>query len=353
MPPITWKRFLELAQPAAVQPVLEESASRCRRHVLARRRGRDRQAELLVVHEVERLVVAVVEAGNHDRPADAEAELVPVNLVLGQAARRVGPGVRVEYGVAQVLVGAAREGVRSRARHELDLDGALSRGISRPGRLRDADLLDEIVLRPDVGIEAVGRLDALILDVDAVDDDGNRALRQPERRRVALRVRAVGVDARQERDDLHRALGHHRQALDLISADRRRHRRRRRVDELAAGDDGDRLLGAPDFQLRRHVGGRAWRQDDLVDLEGLEPGQRDRRLVGAGIECGDREVAGLVRKGFVGDAGGHVADGDRGPRNYPARGILHGAGQRGFGIGALRERAGCRQSDQAHHDDPA
>src|SRR5205823_6404495 len=98
----------------------------------------------------ERLVVAVIKARDYDRSALPEAELVPVDLVFRQAPEAVRPRVGIQGAVAEIFVSAAGRPVRARAGHELDLDGALAGRIRRARGFRHGDLLDEIVLRPDI-----------------------------------------------------------------------------------------------------------------------------------------------------------------------------------------------------------
>src|SRR5439155_18604918 len=94
--------------------------------------ARARRRRLLVVEEEEGLVMAVVQAGNRDWTADAGARLLQIDLCLRRlACYRVGrqvavvePRVRVQLVVLVVLVRAAADSVRPRARDDLDLRGA-------------------------------------------------------------------------------------------------------------------------------------------------------------------------------------------------------------------------------------
>ena len=97
---------------------------------------------------------------------------------LAQAVAVVEPGVGVELVVTQVVVAAAGEVVRARARDEADLHGA------RAGRFRSLrgrahrHFLDRVEPRADAREEAVGRLQLVVLHAHAVDRDVDRALRQ-------------------------------------------------------------------------------------------------------------------------------------------------------------------------------
>jgi hypothetical protein len=68
------------------------------------------------------------------------------------------------------------EFVRTRSGDELDLYGAFASGIRTGRSSADGDLFDGIEPRADIRIEAVGGLALVVLDVDAVHGDVDRAL---------------------------------------------------------------------------------------------------------------------------------------------------------------------------------
>ena len=114
-------------------------------------------------------------------------------ICFGRVVAVVEPRVRIELVVLEIVVGAARELVAARARHELDLDRALpgACGILR-GRV-DGDLFDGVQARADAREEAVSGLQVIVLRAHAVDRDVDRALRQAVDRRVTAAAGAAGV----------------------------------------------------------------------------------------------------------------------------------------------------------------
>src|SRR4029078_11353019 len=106
--------------------------------------------------------------------ANPKSRLVKLHLILGRFAIRVAEGqrlaalvhgllvpvvepvVRIESGVAPVVVTAARELVRSRSRREFDLNSALSRRLGPLSGGRDRHLLNGIKARADQVEKAAG-----------------------------------------------------------------------------------------------------------------------------------------------------------------------------------------------------
>ena len=81
--------------------------------------------------EEEGLVLAVVDLGNVDRAAEREAEDVVAVRRDVSAEKVVGVAVGVEVVVAQVLVGAAVNGVGSRLGDDVDLAGGIAAELRR------------------------------------------------------------------------------------------------------------------------------------------------------------------------------------------------------------------------------
>ena len=117
-----------------VAAVLEESLLRLRRHDPAGAGHLAWLAELLVVEEEERLVMAIVQARELNGSAEADPGLIDLHEILRRLARRwigiaiavVEPVVRVPPWIAIVEVGAAGVAVRPRSSGELDLDRTLT-----------------------------------------------------------------------------------------------------------------------------------------------------------------------------------------------------------------------------------
>ena len=224
---------------AAARVVLEDALLRQRREDRALPRDLRRLMERFVVEEEERLVMTVEEPRQHDRTADAKAVLIQLHLIARRVAVRswrqvavVEPVVRVQIRVAQVMVDAPGLRVRPRARDEVDLHASLARALRFGRGRRDRHFLDRVQMRDDGREEAVAGLVAVVLHVDAIERDVDRALGQAVHRRVAVCDRRV--DARQERDEIKRVARGERQLTDLADDHRRRHRRRLRLDDFGA-----------------------------------------------------------------------------------------------------------------------
>ena len=185
--------------------------------------------QLLVVEEEERLVSPVQDSWNDDRTPESSTELVLFQRGLRDVVPIVEPGVGVQRIAPIVLVHAARQRVGSGPRDELDLRRAL-RAFRTLRRRRHRDFLDGVETWTDDSEEAVGRTECVVLDVHAVEGDVDHALRQTVDHRLA--VAAWRLYARQERHEIHRAARRQRKFQNLIGIDRRRYRRRLRLDDL-------------------------------------------------------------------------------------------------------------------------
>ena len=188
-----------------------------------------------------------------------------------------------------VMEHAAVELVRARLGDERDLRRAAAGAFRALRRGRERDLLDRVETRPDDGEEAVGRLQRVVLDVDAVERHVDRALRQAVDDRVARPARRR--DARQEDDEVRRVAARERQVRDLPRVERRRHRRRLGLDELGVRLHRDLFGQAADLERRADTRRHAGIDDDVVQDDRLEALQRHRHGVGAGDQRRHREHA--------------------------------------------------------------
>src|SRR5687767_3868696 len=76
------------------------------------------------MQHVERLATTVIEAGDVQRPTDARAVLIQLDVVLRQVVQLVEEVVRVQARVPPVLIRGAGKSVRARAGREVDADRA-------------------------------------------------------------------------------------------------------------------------------------------------------------------------------------------------------------------------------------
>ncbi len=219
--------------------------------------------------------------------------------------------------MTQVVVAAAGVVVRARAGDEADLHGPLA-GIRRVlRRAADGDFFHRVQTRADTREEAVGRLQLVVLRRDPVDRDVDGALRQAVDRGIAAAARRV--HARQHRDEVERAAAARRQLEDLVGVERRRHRRRLRLDDFRGAVDGDGLLEPTDFQLHANRC-RGCRVDhDVIGDGGLEPGEGHGDAVGTGIDRRNGKPALFVRRRGELDAGGGALHDHAGARYHGAR----------------------------------
>ena len=239
---------------AAAHVVAEQSAGNLLVQKLpgAQRRGR-RLIELLVIDEEERLAGAVV-ARQFDRSALADAELVELELRLGQAQFVAEEVVGVQAGAAHVVVARAGVPVGAGPRRKPDRDRSHRGAFGAGARAGDRDLLDRVQLRKHHRIKAVGVSLEVVVGVDAVDRDVDGRLRQAEERRIARS--AWRGHAGQHDDETKECVARgQRQILNLREIDRGRHGRRLRLHEAAARLDLDGLTNRAHFERHRHVAG--------------------------------------------------------------------------------------------------
>src|SRR6185369_8103782 len=143
------------------------------------------QTKLFVVNEEERLVFAVKNFRDHDWATDSPAILVQQDSVLWSFTEiRRGQGfiveviVRGEVWLTVVPVEAATEVICATARHKLDLHCAIACAFRSGRRGGNCYFTNRVDARSHEGEETVIGTDQIVLHVDTVERDVERAFRQ-------------------------------------------------------------------------------------------------------------------------------------------------------------------------------
>src|ERR1022692_1832172 len=135
----------------------------------------------LDVGEEEKLVLP-------DRPAEVAAELVELHLVAGQAGDVVVIVVGIQRRVAHLFEHAAVELVGAALGNELDLGGPLAGGFGSGGGGGQGNFFNRVLRDGDVHEEAVAALQELVLCIQPVESDVERAVGQPVDAGIAVRA---------------------------------------------------------------------------------------------------------------------------------------------------------------------
>ena len=296
-----------------------------------------RGANPLVVDEEKGLVLP-------DGAAHPDAGLVLVELrLVGRLAGdrvdiavKVEPRVRVEPLAPHVVVRAALEPVRARARDEPHLGCALAAHVGALGRRRHGDFFDRVQARADAGEHAVPRLGVVVLDVHPVEGDVHRTLREAVHRAIA-EAAGGGRHAGHVAHQLEGSAADDRQARDLLGAERRSHGRGLGLDDLGRARHHDGLFEGAEREHCLHVGDLGHVGDNVVQDRRLEAHQRHGHAVGAWWHGWDRERTVRPAHGVVDRARRDALDDDVGTGNDGSRCVGHSAGDRGRRP-ALRKR---------------
>ncbi len=155
--------------------VFEISRQRARSENRAGANLRTRQAIVIDGDEEEYFVL-------QDRAADFAAELVHALTLAGQARQIAEIVVGVEEVIAVIPPAAAVVFIAATLGFEANLHSAFAGLLGALPGGGDAEFLDRVHARTDVGEEAVIRLQDVVLHVDAVVGDVDRALGQTEER---------------------------------------------------------------------------------------------------------------------------------------------------------------------------
>ncbi len=277
--------------------VAEPAVERARMQHVPRTREAVREAELLVVHHVERLAAAVEQSGDHERAAGPRAVLIELDVVLRQLrlAVVVEEVVGVHARMPPVVVGGSAEPVGAGARREVDADRAAPAHRRAADRRDHRHRFDGVLPRRHRGEERVARAQEVVVVVDAVHRDLDERLGQTVDARLAVGRRRV--DTREKRDGVQRVARRRGHAVQLVRVQRRGNSRRLRVDQFRTALDRDRLADLTDLEYRLDAG-RSTRQHANVYDGSLEAGERDGHLIGSGSDRRDIEDAFRVGNGL-------------------------------------------------------
>ena len=209
---------------------------------------------------------------------------------------------------------------------EVDRHRAAAADVGAAGRGGHAHRLDRVLARPHRREEPVGRLVEVVVVADAVERDVEERLGQAVDGRAAARDAGL-IDADQIGDGVEHIARRRRDLRDLIDVERRRDRRRLRVDQLGAGaGDRDCLREAADVERRVHDRRDAHLHPHVGDHRGLEAAERHRHGIGAGRQRRHGERPGRVGERFEFRARRGTGDDDGGAGNDAFGGVGDDAG---------------------------
>ena len=164
---------------------------------------------------------------------------------VGREVAIVEPVVRVQRRIAVIPISATVIFIRAALRHEFDLDRSFSRTLCTRSRSRYGNFADGVGAGTNIHKETIVGFQQVVLHVDAVESDVQRAFGQPINCRRAWA--AGGCCARQCQHQVERVARCRRDVGNLTSGERRADGRSLGLKQFTAANNRNHLALVANF----------------------------------------------------------------------------------------------------------